>query len=134
MRCHSGAEFYSESEKNTIDEKYRYTFAFILKSLKNRFLSPFNSATEWSEQKKICTKIFSVKNCPRTKNFRFMRPFNRVPIFCAFALIILYYLYIYCIIFTYPLFDLFLYFMLSIISGICSNELKMYTEFFIQCL
>ena len=29
--CQSGADFYSESERNTIDEKFRYVIAFILK-------------------------------------------------------------------------------------------------------
>lgn len=57
--------------------------ALILKSLKTRFWSTSNSATEWSEQKIFPTKIFTVKNCPRSEIFKLTGPFYQVPIFCS---------------------------------------------------
>ena len=75
-------------KKNTKSEKFRYAIALILKSLKTRFLSTSNSATEWSEPKNFFTKIFTVKNCPRSEVFKLIGPFYRVLIFCSGSLII----------------------------------------------
>jgi hypothetical protein len=74
--------------KNKLALKKRCTFSFFLKKRKKRFLSTSNSATEWSEPKNYLTKIFTVKNCPRSEVLKLIGPFYRLLIFCSGGLAI----------------------------------------------